>query len=117
MDLSLALLGIGINLAGIALQVSPYQNIWLTLLCAFIGGGCVFLGLFGNRRSVAGGRSLLDRLHSDVINALAIGGALFGAVVLLIILSFAYNIYQRHIDIEAAQAGISIPSPIAEPSP
>jgi hypothetical protein len=113
MDLSLALLGIGINLAGIALQLSQYQNVWLTLVCAFVGGGCVFLGLFG-RRSVAVSRlSLYDKLGSEGFGfMLLIGG--FAAVVLLLLLGSAiYDLINREMDIQAAKAGIS--TPVATP--
>jgi hypothetical protein len=117
MNIALALLGLGLNLAGIALQVSPFQNIWLTLLCMFVGGGCVFLGLFGNRQA-AGGRSLLDRLYPNVINGIAIGGAIFAVFMAIGIATAVYNLYQRHLDIEAAKAGISTPiaTPSSEPS-
>ena len=114
MNISLALLGIGINLAGIALQVSPYQNIWLTLACAFVGGGCFFLGLFGGRRT-EGSKPLIDRLYPDVINALVLGGALVVTIVIIVALSTIYNVYERRLDIEAAKAGVSTPSATASP--
>lgn len=114
MNIALALLGIGINLAGIALQVSPYQNIWLTLICAFVGGGCFFLGLFGNRRA-PGSTPLIERLYPDVINGLVLGGALVVTAVVLIAISTIYHVYERKLDIEAAKAGVSTPSPAPTP--
>lgn len=114
MNFALTLIGIGINLAGIALQVSPIHNIWLTMACVFLGGGFIFLGFFGNRPS-AGGRPFLDRVDPDVLSAVFGIGALLAVIMLFALGSAIYNIIDREMDIQAAKAGISTPS--ATPSP
>jgi len=114
MNFALTLIGIGINLAGIALEVSPIHNIWLTLTCVFFGGGFVFLGLFG-RRSAVNTQSLLDRLDRGTLNMLATISVICGLFFLAEIGGAIYNIAQREVDIQAAKAGISTPS--ATPSP
>lgn len=109
MNLALTLIGIGINLAGIALQVSPIHNIWLTLACVFLGGGFIFLGFFGNRQP-AGGRPFLDRIDPEILTMVFGFGAL-ATVGMVFALGIAiYNIAEREMDIQAAKAGISTPS-------
>jgi hypothetical protein len=111
MNLALTLIGIGSNLAGIALEVSPIHNIWLTLACVFLGGGFIFLGFFGNRQP-AGGRPFLDRVDDSVVSAVFGLGALLAVIMLFALGNAVYNIAWREMDI---QAGISTPS--ATPTP
>ncbi len=114
MNLTLTLLGIGINLVGIGLQVSPLHNIWLTLVCVFFGGGFVFLGLFG-KRQVLDGKALLDRLDPAMFNTLAFMLVIMTVFFLANIGTAAYKIIEREMDIQAAKAGISTPSATASP--
>jgi hypothetical protein len=116
MNLALTLIGIGINLAGIAIEVSPIHNIWLTLACVFMGGGFIFLGFFGNRQPV-GGRPFLDRIDPVAVTGIFILGAIAGLIFLFVLCGAVYNLVNREMDIQAAKAGVSTPAatPTSQP--
>lgn len=121
MNIALTLLGIGINLAGIGLQVTQFQNIWLSFVCMFVGGGCVFLGLFGKRSADLPKQSLYDKLGRDGYGVFIAFGSLAAFILILILCSIGYSIINREMDIQAAKAGLAtpstIPTPVASPEP
>lgn len=99
---------IGIGLVSITIALNPYyHNEWLSLVCAFLANGFLFLGFLAGDKLVAvlswiGSPRSLDMM---VPSMLTIGTVLVFALGIAI-----YNIVQREMDIQAAKAGVSTPS-------